>query len=166
MDVSRIGPLTCGAGNSPLLSLTLKRRSFIAPSSFHLIPESSTAIVTSGRPVDVSHAAWMGGLLSARWPPRTPFSSIGSPAMFGGAPAPGVDANFQSLPSPPMSFGTPAGPWSTWKKLPPDGLYGKLASPGAATAHAIASAPASAMSSLLGRDPPTRAAVLHGGCAR
>ena len=37
------------------MSRTLKRRSFITPASFHITPESSSAIVTSGRPVVMVH---------------------------------------------------------------------------------------------------------------
>src|SRR3954467_12249751 len=58
------------------------RRSSIAPASFHLMPESSTAIVTSGRPVVIVHAVLTAAgaqplpdqvvWASTRPPPRTP----------------------------------------------------------------------------------------------
>src|SRR5438093_3183866 len=59
-----------GTGSSPRLSQVLLLRSLIAPKSFHLIPESCTAITTSGRPVVVSHALSIEA-------PVTHFSSLG-----------------------------------------------------------------------------------------
>jgi hypothetical protein len=41
------------------------------------MPESMTAIVTSGRPVVICQAVGSDGLLSSTWAPRTPFSSTG-----------------------------------------------------------------------------------------
>ena len=93
-----------GSGSSPLLIRTLRRRSLIAPLSFHLIPESSTAIVTSGRPVVVIHAVFAAPLASSMCAPRTPPSSTGfelSRVLLGS----GVAANLNSLPSPERSFG-------------------------------------------------------------
>ena len=63
----RVGAVVSGTGSSPLLSRILKRRSFIAPASFHLIPESSTAIVTSGRPWSSSRRSAAGlGVVDVR----------------------------------------------------------------------------------------------------
>ena len=71
--------LAFGTGTSPCESLVLRRRSSIAPRSFHLMPESSTAIVTSGRPVVVAQArSPFGVVASTRCAPRTPCSSRGS----------------------------------------------------------------------------------------
>src|SRR5437764_1264041 len=46
------------------------------------MPESSTAMVTSGRPVVVSHAVGLPAVAagSTTWAPRTPSSSYGLPA--------------------------------------------------------------------------------------
>ncbi len=49
----------------------------MAPASFHLIPESRIAIVTSGRPVVVRKAVWTAPSASTTWAPRTPPSSTG-----------------------------------------------------------------------------------------
>src|SRR6266851_1639102 len=124
-----------GLGSSPRLRRTLWRRSFIAPASFHLIPESRTAMATSGRPVVTCQAVWTfgGSQLPARGlvtgsateAPRTPQSSafrLRTSAFcawkagleLSGS---GVAANFQALPSPPRSLGTGL----------PDGLHGKSA---------------------------------------
>src|SRR6266478_2330930 len=48
-------PAGCGAGSSPRFRWNLLRRSFIASRLFHSIPESWTAIRTSGRPVSTRH---------------------------------------------------------------------------------------------------------------
>ena len=61
-----------------MFSRTLRRRSVIAPASLNLMPESSTAIVTSGRPVVMFHAVFASGERSAVESPRTPPSSCGS----------------------------------------------------------------------------------------
>ncbi len=45
-----------GFGASPVLIRVFIRRSFMSPASFHWIPESRIAIVTSGRPVVVRKA--------------------------------------------------------------------------------------------------------------
>src|SRR3954471_16179713 len=142
----------------------LNRRSSIAPPSFHLMPESSTAIVTSGRPVVVIHAVFTPADASTTCAPRTPFSSLAF-AVFG-LPASGVAANFQSLPS--RSFGTvPAGARYALKSSgsPPAGRYGKLALALVARAHSNAVAQISAATSLFVSIDPTRAAVLHDGSA-
>ena len=55
---------TSGSGSSPVLRRTLLRRSTILLASFHRMPESSTAMATSGRPVVVCQAVCTG------WPPR------------------------------------------------------------------------------------------------
>ncbi len=54
----------------------MSARSIIAPTSFHLIPESSTAIVTSGRPVVICQAR-------STLMPVTPNSSAGLASMVG-----------------------------------------------------------------------------------
>jgi hypothetical protein len=82
---------------------------------FHMIPESSTAIVTSGLPVVVFHACGASEILLPLWStthaPRTPFSSRLS-ALSGAycGLGFGVDAYIQSS-FPPRSFGAgePAG---------------------------------------------------------
>ena len=51
---------TFGAGSSPGLSKSFARSMLIAPLSFHLMPESSSAIATSGRPTVTSIAVWTG----------------------------------------------------------------------------------------------------------
>ncbi len=71
-------PSWLGVGSSALLRRTLRRRSFIAPRLFHSIPESSTAIVTSGRPTVVCQAVSTAALASTTCAPRTPKSSFGS----------------------------------------------------------------------------------------
>src|SRR5947207_9043343 len=53
-----------------MLKYNFVRRSLRAPRSFHLIPESSTAITTSGRPVSSRHAV-------STLMPLTPKSSFG-----------------------------------------------------------------------------------------
>src|ERR1041384_388228 len=62
-------PTGAGAGSSPAFRWNFFRSWFIAPTSFHLIPESWTAITTSGRPVSIRHA--MSTLI-----PVTPKSSF------------------------------------------------------------------------------------------
>src|SRR6185503_3219078 len=49
-------PTGAGAGSSPRFRWNFFRRSFTAPSSFHLKPESCTAITTSERPVSFRQA--------------------------------------------------------------------------------------------------------------
>src|SRR6185369_16069808 len=63
-------PVGAGIGSSPRFRWNLFRRSAMAPPSFHLIPESWTAITTSGRPVSMRHEISM--LM-----PVTPKSSFG-----------------------------------------------------------------------------------------
>ena len=63
-------PVVRAAAARRLFRRTLRRRSVIAPASFHLMPESSTAIVTSGRPVVMFHAVFgvgrdVGGRVAA-----------------------------------------------------------------------------------------------------
>src|SRR5688572_17440651 len=88
-----------GCSSSPRFRRNFARRSFIAPRSFHLMPESSTAIVTSGRPVDVCHPVATDGSLSTSEAPRTPPSSRGS-ALTSALPCSGVAAYIHSsLPS-------------------------------------------------------------------
>ena len=110
MPLISAGPLWLGTGSSPLLSRTLKRRSFITPASFHITPESSSAIVTSGRPVVMVHAVFAVGLVSNTLAPRTPFSSHGW-WLTGSLPGSGVAEYFQSLPWSVRSLGAglPAG---------------------------------------------------------
>src|SRR6185369_15877881 len=48
-------PAGAGIGSSPRFRWNLFRRSFIAPPSFHSIPESWTAMTTSDRPVSTRH---------------------------------------------------------------------------------------------------------------
>src|SRR4051795_11715715 len=65
-----------GFGSSPLLSLTFSRTSAIGlPTLFHWMPESSTASVTSGRPVVVAQACAALPFWSTTEAPRTPFNS-------------------------------------------------------------------------------------------
>ena len=66
-----------GTGASPRSMRVLRRRSTIAVRSSHLMPESSTEIATSGRPVVVSQAVSTASSASARWAPRIPPSSYG-----------------------------------------------------------------------------------------
>src|SRR3989442_648793 len=62
-------PAGAGAGNSPRFRWNFLRSWFMAPVSFHLIPESCTAITTSGRPVSLRQA--ISTLI-----PLTPLSSF------------------------------------------------------------------------------------------
>src|SRR2546428_13899191 len=73
-----------------------------------MTPESSSAMLTSGRPLVTVQAVFTVGLVSKTLAPRTPFSSQGW-WLTGSFPASGVAAYFQS--SPPRSFGAglPAG---------------------------------------------------------
>jgi hypothetical protein len=80
----------------------------MAPASFHLMPESSTARRTSERPVVVCQAVSTDGSGSTTWPPRTPNSSRGLAVygLLGSA----VAEYFQSLSSPERSLGVTPGP--------------------------------------------------------
>src|SRR3954470_9588920 len=69
-------PAGAGNGSSPAFRWNFLRRSFTAPVSFHLKPESWTAISTSERPVCVRHAV-------STLMPLTPFSSCGLARMSG-----------------------------------------------------------------------------------
>src|SRR3954451_6265110 len=92
-----------GSGVSPLFRRIFTRTSPSGlPQLFHMIPESRTAIVTSGRPVVVAQAC--GALVSASTieAPRTPLSSRLSAVS--GLPGAGVEAYIQTL-SPPRSVG-------------------------------------------------------------
>jgi hypothetical protein len=51
---------TFGAGSSPTLSITFARRLDMSPLLFHLIPESSSPIETSGRPTVTPNAVCVG----------------------------------------------------------------------------------------------------------
>ncbi len=86
---------TSGSSASPRLRRVLRRRSTIASRSSHLMPESSTAIVTSGRPMAVCHAVASAGSSSTRWAPRTPKSSRAS-LLTGWLPGSGVAAYIHS----------------------------------------------------------------------
>src|SRR5439155_23618991 len=66
-----------------------------APRSFHLIPESRTAITTSGRPVSSRHA--ISTLM-----PLTPKSSFGLPSTVGSVVHTLVLANFHISPLQPL----------------------------------------------------------------
>src|SRR6185295_11170366 len=63
-------PTGAGAGSSPRFRWNFLRRSVTGPTSFHLKPESWTAITTSDRPVWVRHAV-------STLMPVTPMSSFG-----------------------------------------------------------------------------------------
>src|SRR4051794_24381087 len=92
----------------------------MASRSFHLIPESSTAIATSGRPVVTCQAVSTGRVPpesgghdgnayvaweSATLAPRTPHSSD-CWWLTGKLLSSGVAASLNVLPSPPRSLGT------------------------------------------------------------
>src|SRR5947209_19762778 len=141
-----------GAGSSPGLTRTFARRSVIALLSFHSMPESSTAIVTSGRPVLYCQPVCTGlgaqvppgcvGVSSAMLAPRTPHSSsawlltVALLGLFSG-----VAANFQSTPE-LNSLGTVGGATlnvcGSWGS--PPGAQGKSACAGTAAAPAALSA--------------------------
>src|SRR5437588_5391299 len=97
------------------------------PVSSQRIPESSTAITTSGRPVVTVHAvSGAVGLASAMYPPRTPLFSRAS-SLTGMLFGSGVAANFQSS---PRSLGTsPLATFSCVKSclFLPAPAYGKSA---------------------------------------
>src|SRR2546429_366304 len=123
---------------SPRFSGFLYRTSFTTPGSSRSTPGSRSALVTSGRPVDTTHAVFAVGLVSKTLAPRTPFSSHGW-WLTGSFPASGVAAYFQS--SPPRSFGAglPAGRrkvLKSWGLNPGPPPYGK-----SACAEAAMSAP-------------------------
>src|SRR5207253_1794205 len=69
-------PTGFGAGSSPGFRWSFFRSWFMSPPSFHLIPESCTAITTSGRPVSRRQAISM--LI-----PLTPWSSFVLPVTAG-----------------------------------------------------------------------------------
>src|SRR5213593_1611715 len=69
-------PTGAGAGSSPAFKWIFLRSWFMSPPSFHLIPESCTAISTSGRPVSRRQAISM--LI-----PLTPRSSFPLPVTAG-----------------------------------------------------------------------------------
>src|SRR5258705_2952527 len=84
-------PAVRGAGSSPQFRWNFFRRSAIAPLSFHLNPESCTAIRTSERPVSVRHAV-------SRLIPVTPKSSFGLALTTGSVEQNLVLAYFHLLP--------------------------------------------------------------------
>jgi hypothetical protein len=73
------------------------------------MPESRTAIETSGRPVVVIHAVFTLGSASSMWAPRTPNSSKGFELICGPLLGSLVAANLKVLPSPSRSFGVSPG---------------------------------------------------------
>src|SRR5918911_4365234 len=114
----------------------------MSPGSFHSTPESSSAIVTSGRPVVIAHAVLAVGLGSKTLAPRTPFSSHGS-LLTGTLPGSGVAAYFQSLPPRSFGAGVPGSAWYVVKSFgwkPGPAPYGK-----SACADAARSAPQTAI---------------------
>src|SRR4051794_17749077 len=98
-----------GVGSSPWLRRTLSRRAPMAPASFHLMPESRTAIETSGRPLVVIHAVPTLGSASSMRAPRTPKFSNGLELMCGPLLGSRVAANLNVLPSPSRSLGVSPG---------------------------------------------------------
>jgi hypothetical protein len=121
----------------------LKRRSAFSP-EFHLKPESSTAMRTSGRPVVTVQAVSRLASASATCAPRIPISSRGS-MLTGKLFASGEAENFQTFsPRSSRSFGTwPFGVRSVLKSRlsPPDSEYGKSAfAPLASASAAIVTA--------------------------
>src|SRR4051795_12365279 len=97
-------PAGAGNGSSPAFRWNFLRRSLTAPTSFHLNPESWTAISTSERPVWVRHAVSM--LM-----PLTPFSSCGLASTTGSVVQKLVLAYFHLVPlhapaPPESSFGS------------------------------------------------------------
>src|SRR5712692_2995323 len=103
-------PAGAGAGNSPAFRWSFLRSSFMSPTSFHLMPESCTAMTTSGRPVARRQA--MSTLM-----PLLPLSSFALPVTTGSVVQKFVLAYFHfwplQLPAAPLiSFGSamqPAG---------------------------------------------------------
>ena len=110
---------TFGAGSSPVLSSTFLRTELMAPASFHSMPESSSAIATSGRPTLTSKAVFTGLLAAIQEPvsggkvacastrlmPVTPHSSsswelffVTATASVGSLGSAGVAANFHARP--------------------------------------------------------------------
>ena len=116
----------------------MRRRSLIAPASFHLIPESITAIVTSGRPSVVSQAVEGASVASATCAPRIPCSSTGLLLMAALDGPASVAANFQSLSSPARSPGVSLPRKRSLKSSgsPLVPVYGKAPNAGAATKSA------------------------------
>src|SRR6185503_15835116 len=97
-------PAVRGAGSSPQLRWNFFLKSLIAPSSFHLNPESCTAMSTSERPVCVRHAV-------STLMPVTPKSSLALRFTIGSVEQKLVLAYFHLLPlqlpaAPVISFGS------------------------------------------------------------
>src|SRR5438067_1740758 len=128
-------PTGAGAGSSPAFRWNFLRRSAIAPPSFHLMPESCTAMTTSGRPVSLRQA--ISTLM-----PLTPFSSLALALTSGSLVQALVLAFFHMSPLHPLiSFASGTQPSGIPELSQRFGLAGYGKSARAAPAkHSVASA--------------------------
>src|SRR5438876_5711926 len=143
-------PTGFGAGSSPGFRWSFLRSWLMSPPSFHLIPESCTAITTSGRPVSRRHA--ISTLI-----PLTPRSSFGLPSTAGSVVQKLVLAYFHfsplQLPAPPLiSLGSGMQPSGRPELSQRFGLAGNGNSPLAGTASRTTASRGSANRRFM--DPP------------
>src|SRR5438093_6993593 len=143
-------PTGFGAGSSPGFRWSFLRSWLMSPPSFHLIPESCTAISTSGRPVSRRHAISM--LI-----PLTPRSSFGLAFTAGSVVQKFVLAYFHfsplQLPAPPLiSFGSGMQPSGRPELSQRFGSFGNGNSPPAGTASRTTASSGSASRRFM--DPP------------
>src|SRR5207245_3494887 len=132
------------SASSPPLRSSFFRSSLMSPVSFHLMPESCTAISTSGRPVSRRQAISM--LI-----PLTPWTSFALPVTAGSVVQKFVLAYFHfsplQLPAPPLiSFGSGIQPTGRPELLQRFGLAAKGNSARAETANTARNRAAAARS--------------------